>query len=422
MSQSSTKVVVLETELKERYPHLNIKRLIGSDSGETKRQALEDINETLEDVNVFLYSPVIESGVDITVKVKKVYGLLCSSSNSQRAFLQMINRCRCVEDPNMDFLNDGRLRINSNYNFWKYAEVMELNQHTVTNTRPEFLIEDGRMRVAENEANSKRKSISVFNTVERLNKHPSVFINYLRVLANAKGMTFNIQYPPTEEEPATEDQAAAPQKKKTKVESMASSIAGAKDLTQEEYDEISKRKMMGKTTTDENLQAEKHYWQNFFLTNALYEAVLKDFLYGTNPLQNYVGLIDARNHEKEDNLKSEKQPSKIEIVRALLERLGWDSARDEGAIREGRRSRRRFANNVVDAPLFKRQKRLNELVNLNKSYNIRKEMTPQQVLMWCNSLLKDFSLQIRADKETYYLELQNDLLTLTERKNKIGKI
>ena len=37
---------------------------IGSDSGETKRQALEDINETLEDVNVFLYSPVIESGVD----------------------------------------------------------------------------------------------------------------------------------------------------------------------------------------------------------------------------------------------------------------------------------------------------------------------------------------------------------------------
>ncbi len=72
MSQSSTKVVVLETELKERHPHLNIKRLIRSDSGETKRLALEDINETLEDVNVFLYSPVIESGVDITVKVKKV--------------------------------------------------------------------------------------------------------------------------------------------------------------------------------------------------------------------------------------------------------------------------------------------------------------------------------------------------------------
>ncbi|MFM7987399.1 MAG: hypothetical protein ACKPKO_49615, partial [Candidatus Fonsibacter sp.] len=95
------------------------------------------------------------------------------------------------EDPKMDFLNFGRLKINSNYNFWKYADVLELNQHTVTNTRPEFLIEDGVMRVAENDANTKRKSISVFNTVERLNKHPSVFINYLRVLANARVLTFN---------------------------------------------------------------------------------------------------------------------------------------------------------------------------------------------------------------------------------------
>ena len=107
VSQSSTKAVSLECDLKERCPHLTIKRLIGSDSGETKRQALEHINETLEDANVFVYSPVIESGVDITVKVKKVCGMLCAKSNSQRAFLQMINRCRRVEDPNMDFLNDG---------------------------------------------------------------------------------------------------------------------------------------------------------------------------------------------------------------------------------------------------------------------------------------------------------------------------
>ncbi|MFM7990376.1 MAG: hypothetical protein ACKPKO_64775, partial [Candidatus Fonsibacter sp.] len=55
MSQSSTKDVALESDLKERYPHLNVKRLTASDSGETKRQALEDISETLEDVNEFLY-------------------------------------------------------------------------------------------------------------------------------------------------------------------------------------------------------------------------------------------------------------------------------------------------------------------------------------------------------------------------------
>ncbi|MFM7987701.1 MAG: hypothetical protein ACKPKO_51145, partial [Candidatus Fonsibacter sp.] len=126
------------------------------------------------------------------------------------------------------------------------------------------------------------------------------------------------------------------------------------------------RKKIGKTTTDENLQCDKHYWQNFFLTNELDESVLKNFLYGTNPLQNYLGLIDERNHDKEDNLKSKKQLSKIEIVNALLERLGWENARDEDAMKK-EVLRRHFVENVVDDPLFKRQKRLNELFNLNKS-------------------------------------------------------
>ncbi|MFM7984664.1 MAG: hypothetical protein ACKPKO_35605, partial [Candidatus Fonsibacter sp.] len=67
--------------------------------------------------------------------------------------------------------------------------------------------------------------------------------------------------------------------------------------------------------------------QNFILTNKLDDSVLKNFLYGTNPLQNYVGLIDARNQKKEDNLKSENQLSKIEIVKALLE--GWDGRTPE---------------------------------------------------------------------------------------------
>ena len=209
------------------------------------------------------------------------------------------------------------LNISSKYNFWKYAEVLELNNQTVANTRPEILIEDGRMRIAENEANAKRKSISVPNLVKRLNKHHSVFINYLRVLALAKGMTFNIQYAPLSAEEAPAEDQAAPEREKTKGECRAISIVGAKDLPQEEYGEISKRKKMGKTTTDENLRADKHYWQNFVLTNALDEAVLTNFLYGTNPLQSFLGLIDIRKHEAEDNLKSEKQLSKIEIVRAL---------------------------------------------------------------------------------------------------------
>jgi hypothetical protein len=49
-------------------------------------------------------------------------------------------------------------------------------------------------------------------------------------------------------------------------------------------------------------------------------------------------------------------------------------------------------------------------------------MTPQQILMWCNSLLKPFSVQVRAQKHGgYFLELQNDLLSLIKRKNDSGR-
>ena len=143
MSQSSNRVDSLYNEIREEFPHLVVKKLVGQDGGETKREFFEDINKTLDDANVFLYSPVIEAGVDIAVPIQKIYGILCSNSNSQRAFLQMINRCRNVEEPRIDLLKGEGLDLNSNYNFWRFAEVHELNKHSVDETRAEFIFEDG---------------------------------------------------------------------------------------------------------------------------------------------------------------------------------------------------------------------------------------------------------------------------------------
>ncbi|MFM7986384.1 MAG: hypothetical protein ACKPKO_44440, partial [Candidatus Fonsibacter sp.] len=53
------------------------------------------------------------------------------------------------------------------------------------------MIEDGRMRIAENEANANVNIISVIQTVEKLHKRPSVCINYLRVSASVNGMTLD---------------------------------------------------------------------------------------------------------------------------------------------------------------------------------------------------------------------------------------
>ena len=115
VSQSSSQAISLEEDLKTRFPDLKVKRLIGIDGGETKKQFLEDINQTLVDTNVFLYSPVIESGVDITIPAKTLYGVLSCKSNCQRAYLQMLARCRNVELSQINVAGDPQLRINKNH-------------------------------------------------------------------------------------------------------------------------------------------------------------------------------------------------------------------------------------------------------------------------------------------------------------------
>ena len=64
VSQSSSQAVSLEESLRDKFPNLCVRRLVGTDSGATKKEVLDDINKYLENVNVFIYSPVIESGVD----------------------------------------------------------------------------------------------------------------------------------------------------------------------------------------------------------------------------------------------------------------------------------------------------------------------------------------------------------------------
>jgi hypothetical protein len=246
-----------------------------------------------------------------------------------------------------------------------------------------------------------------------LNKHPNIFINYLRVLAGLKGIKFQIQSVP-------EEQRGQPKKKKTKKNAKIEQILTARDLTYEEFEELRLKKRAGKTTTQENLQVDKWYWQDFFETTELKEEILQNFVYDQNPFKNFLALIDVANHHAEDNLKSDKQLERVKVAERLLQLLGWEHARDENQLKK-ELVKDNFAEKVVKDPLFKKQKRLNELFDLEKAYNIHAEMTPQQILMWANSLLKPFSLQIKAGEKVYRLELQNDLMSLIARKNKRGR-
>ena len=89
--------------------------------------------------------------------------------------MQMLARCWNVEDGAIDICSDPRLKVNSNHNFWKYKEVMELNKDVVQSGM-RMILEGSQLRLAES-VDARRKNISMFNQVERLNKQPHSFIN-----------------------------------------------------------------------------------------------------------------------------------------------------------------------------------------------------------------------------------------------------
>ena len=54
------------------------------DSGTQKKAYFEDINETVQATNDLIFAPVIESGVDTTIPIQEIYGVLRSCSKSQK--------------------------------------------------------------------------------------------------------------------------------------------------------------------------------------------------------------------------------------------------------------------------------------------------------------------------------------------------
>ena len=77
----------------------------------------------------------------------------------------------------------------------------------------------------------------MFNQVEKLNKHPSLFTNYLRVLATQKGMGFTIDQEGNKEEVKT---------KEPRANYRLQAILQAKDIDGDEYERLTRRKKAGK--------------------------------------------------------------------------------------------------------------------------------------------------------------------------------
>jgi hypothetical protein len=143
-------------------------------------------------------------------------------------------------------------------------------------------------------------------------------------------------------------------------------------------------------------------------------------MYGTNPLNNFLSLIDIRNFDGDDNLKTAKHEEKVKLITKMLYDLGFDSPLDSRAL-DPWSFYTNFVCNVLEDPAFRNYRRLNELFDMRKDKRINEKMSLTQITNWTNQILEPFSLKITGKEETYKLELLNDIVELIRRKNARGK-
>ena len=214
-------------------------------------------------------------------------------------------------------------------------------------------------------------------------------------------------------------EAETPATKDARLNYKLESIIRAPNITFDEYQEIAARKKQGKTTTEENFKADRFFWQRYLVQKDPDPDLLLEFIYDNNPLDNFLGLIDVKNHKKEDNLRSAKFLERVSTVDKLLRGLGFGNAVDREKIRRDA-FLENWTANIVGDETFK-SKRICEIFNLAKSRKINEEMNPRQILLWANVLLKPFGLVLKADHAKYCLKEVFDIQGLIKRKNSVGK-
>ena len=158
-----------------------------------------------------------------------------------------------------------------------------------------------------------------------------------------------------------------------------------------------------------------------FAVDELDDEVFTKFLFGSNPLQHFLSLIDMYNYPDDDNLRSVKQMEKVMLITKLLEGLGFGHVVDTERHVEHEAFMTNWCCNIFDDPTFRRHKRINELFNLNKSSQTTKDMTPRRVQHWVNRVLEPFSLKVVLEREGYRLVLLNDVLGILKRRSERGQ-
>jgi hypothetical protein len=386
VSQTSSMCDSLFVFIKQKYKDIKMAVYTGSTNDKDKTE-LSNVLKNWVELDVLIYSPTIESGVNFDLPhFDKIFGVVSSGCNSQRAFCQMLSRVRKITDNNITILAS---RLN-------YVELKKSNIYTFDEVQ-NALITLGIIKVNETIEGSKMvKRLSsydinfCYNKIEELMKNKFYYLGYLVHLLKNKGhQVTNLIEPKKKDD------------KKNKVE-LSEDIINSKcknsellsivdDITEDKFKFLLEKQKQSTADKVDKLQIKKFVIKASLGVDKMDEKILG---YYDSPfiIRNIEHLIDKTNIKQYNDNQTKETIKKVEIINDLITKLGFK-------LFDGKMiSRENFEKNVEEImktnELFINPKLVKVLFNSSK-VGIK---TNRQFLGFVNSILENYKLKIKSDE------------------------
>lgn len=353
-----------------------------SKTDDEKKEELMDVEENWN-IDVLLYSPTIEAGVNYDVEhYDKLYVIYSGKSTCPRGLNQMMNRVRKFKDNEVGILmihatkcENGVMRMKEiRENYKCITRKKELNGYDI---------------------------IKCYNELERIESNRNFMGVFMRQIRE-KGY----EYIPCEGEVKEDD----------KVNMMRNKIIAAKDITEERYMELKEKQKRNELKEGEKYELEKAIYKRKYGLSEVPEEFLKKYYKKLGLIDKHINLIDERNikyyNEKEKNYDLEREIKETRIVKEMIKAKGYEHCYDDKKI-----SKEEMEKKMGEVTALKRE------YYRTRNAKCKKEDTFKKQIGGINKILHEYGIQLKNIKKKIREngKICNKYEYMLERMNKIDE-
>jgi hypothetical protein len=349
--------------------------IIGKSDDELKKQ-MADSEKLLKKSQLFIYSPCITVGVDISFKhFDKLYGFVCNQSVTARDFMQMLARIRNPTSNIINLLIDSKIPKSQIANYYDYDEIKLIFAHQYNYNPNDLTI---------------YQVLRLWNKFEDINNQLYIFPILLHYIKN-KGHSYIIK----DEKPL-----------KVLESLLAEDIINADNIDDDTYQCLLEKQKEGNITQKERMSIEKYLYSKIFKVD--FDKIDKTFMkthYGKlNIVKNNKEFIDyirdGRPEEFNNDLNkfdNQHKYQKMEYIKKVINVLGFDDINKE-VIKNIFETNVNLMIKLIDdkfRTFFNMKKE--EVDKISKKYD-----TNKKILGFINKLINEYGIVINAIKKRKY--------------------